>query len=152
MFELMVVILIFSVVLAVGLYHFQVTIQNSYRLALKFTAGSLSRAVLMAHEQRQLPSYLERLDGTPKQARLVFNEQGWPIGSGDRKTLESADDCIGLWRALLHAPAPTIGLDDSQDWQTQLSGVQCIYKSNKTAGLIYFNSQTGEVDYRWSDG
>ncbi|MBE7374783.1 type II secretion system protein [Pseudomonas lopnurensis] len=152
LFELTVVIAVFSVLLASGLYYFQTTIQNSYRLALKFTASSLSRAVLMAHEQRQLPQYLDSPDTAGAQMRLVFNAQGWPVGVAGKAALESADDCIGLWRALLHSPVPTIGLDDSKDWRAEITSAQCIYKSNRTAGLIYFNSQTGEVDYKFSDG
>ena len=81
---------------------------------------------------------------------LSVNANGWPADMrGVSLTLNSTNDCVDVWRAVLSANSPTVDNNAAAaDYQAVYNGGNsCTYiYQNDTTLTIQFNSNTGEVN------
>ncbi|WP_305879912.1 type II secretion system protein [Simiduia sp. 21SJ11W-1] len=79
---------------------------------------------------------------------LSVNAFGWPADTrGVSRTLNSTNDCIDVWRAVLAPGAPSVSNGTSTDFRAQyLGGNSCryIFQQAPTKSLV-FNSNTGAL-------
>lgn len=89
------------------------------------------------------------LPATQAGGDLSVNANGWPADTrGVSLTLNSGDDCLDVWRAVLNPGAPTVSLTQgAADFHTQYLGANnCRYRNEKDLNKhIEFNSNTGIV-------
>ncbi|AFU99344.1 prepilin-type N-terminal cleavage/methylation domain-containing protein [Simiduia agarivorans] len=80
---------------------------------------------------------------------LSVNANGWPADTrGVSLTLNSGNDCLDVWRAVLSPGAPSVSLTlGAADFHTQYLGANsCRYRNEKDLTKhIEFNSNTGIV-------
>jgi len=79
---------------------------------------------------------------------LSVNAFGWPADTrGVSLTLNSTNDCLDVWRAVLEIGAPTVAATTDADFTAlYLGGNSCRYTdSANTAKSIQFDSNTGQV-------
>lgn len=79
---------------------------------------------------------------------LSVNANGWPADTrGVSLTLNSTDDCLDVWRAVLAPGAPTVSAGTTGDFRAQYLGANSCRYTNQNAPTksIQFNSNTGQV-------
>ncbi len=78
---------------------------------------------------------------------LSVNSAGYPADTrGTSLTLNSKDDCLDVWRAVLDSQAALVAGDDSSDFEAAHNSGSCTYTYNKqTALTVDYNSNSGEV-------
>lgn len=80
---------------------------------------------------------------------LSVNASGWPADTrGVSLTLNSGNDCLDVWRAVLQPGAPSVSLTQgAADFHTQYLGANnCRYRSEQDLSKsIEFDSNTGLV-------
>ncbi len=80
---------------------------------------------------------------------LSVNANGWPADMrGSSLTMNSPDDCVDVWTAVMNTGAPTVATDTNSDYQaTYVGGTDsCTYinQDDITLNIQYF-SNTGDV-------
>ena len=79
---------------------------------------------------------------------LSVNASGWPADTrGVSLTLNSTDDCLDVWRAVMQPGAPSVSASPGSDFQAlYLGGNNCRYTSQvDTTQSLEFYSNTGQV-------
>jgi len=79
---------------------------------------------------------------------LSVNSAGYPADTrGTSLTLNSENDCLDVWRAVLDSQDALVTGDDSSDFEaTYNGGNTCTYTYNKQVGLtVDYDSNSGEV-------
>ncbi|BFM10068.1 type IVa pilus pseudopilin TppF [Simiduia litorea] len=79
---------------------------------------------------------------------LSVNAFGWPADTrGVSLTLNSTNDCLDVWRAVLEVGAPTVSATADADFTAlYIGGNSCRYNdSGNTAKSIQFDSNSGQV-------
>ena len=78
---------------------------------------------------------------------LSVNSAGYPADTrGTSLTLNSEDDCLDVWRAVLDSQDALVAGDDSSDFEAVHNNGSCTYTYNKQPSLtVEYNSNTGEI-------
>lgn len=78
---------------------------------------------------------------------LSVNSFGYPADTrGTSLTLNSDNDCLDVWRAVLSASDADVDSNDSSDYQATFSSSGCTYALVNNSNLtISYNSETGDV-------
>lgn len=89
-----------------------------------------------------------KIDDPIVQGDLSVNSNGYPADTrGVSLTLNSTNDCLDVWRAVLISQDALIEMDDSSDFQARyIGGNNCTYTYTKQNTLtVNYYSNTGEV-------
>lgn len=79
---------------------------------------------------------------------LSVNSAGYPADTrGSSLTLNSENDCLDVWRAVLDSQDALVAGDDSSDFEAKYNGDNtCTYIHNKQTSLtVDYDSNRGEV-------
>jgi prepilin-type N-terminal cleavage/methylation domain-containing protein len=78
---------------------------------------------------------------------LSVNSAGYPADTrGTSKTLNSQDDCLDVWRAVLDSQDALVEKNTSSDFEAVHNNGSCTYTYNKQTSLtVIYNSNTGAV-------
>lgn len=79
---------------------------------------------------------------------LSVNSSGYPADTrGTSLALDSANDCLDVWRAVLTSQDAVVANDDSSDFEATYNGSNdCTYVYNKQPTLsVDYDSNSGEV-------
>jgi hypothetical protein len=79
---------------------------------------------------------------------LSVNSAGYPADTrGVSLTLNSKDDCLDVWRAVLDSKGASVAGNDSSDFKAAYNGDNtCTYTYNKKISLtVDYDSNSGEV-------
>ncbi|GHF78323.1 type II secretion system protein [Thalassotalea marina] len=78
---------------------------------------------------------------------LSVNQFGYPADTrGTSLTMNSENDCLDVWRAVLISQDAIVAGNNSQDFEASYSGDTCTYVYNKQPTLtVVYNSTTGEI-------
>lgn len=87
------------------------------------------------------------LAGTNAGGDLSVNSHGWPADTrGTSLTMNSTNDCIDVWRAVMNDGSSSVAASGSVDYFALRSGDTCTYTHQAfTAFSVTYNSTTGAV-------
>jgi MSHA pilin protein MshB len=152
--ELIAVVLILGIVAAVATPKFISLAQEARDAKLRAIGASYKAGVDQVHAywlaKGSPGAQLNMIALPPAQAGgdLSVNANGWPADTrGVSLTLNSTNDCLDVWRAVMEPGAPSVSAGASSDFRAlYLGGNNCRY-SDRTAPSknIEFYSNTGRV-------
>ncbi len=124
--ELIVVIVILGVLAATALPRFMNVSDKAHEASISGVSGALSSAVALAHAQWIISGYTNGADVDNLQgfgeSTLNMTANGWPRGTDGAENSANVSEkgCIELWKALLEANAPKVGLTSEFDYKVSL--------------------------------
>lgn len=152
--ELIVVIALLGVLSAVALPRMMNITDEAHRASVAGTGAAFQGGVNLVHSlwrARGAPGAVLNfvsLAGTRSGGDLSVNVNGWPADTrGVSLTLNSTNDCIDVWNAVMIDSAPTVASGATADYQAlNFNGNSCryTYRANP-AFTIIFDSNTGSV-------
>ncbi|MFT7683349.1 MAG: MSHA pilin protein MshB [Moritella dasanensis] len=159
--ELVIVIIVLGILSATALPKFLNLSDDAEIAVVEGTAGALKSAVNLAHSKWVIMGSATdiasndniQLYGSGPEGTIDFNDKGWPAQSYagiDTKTIEidSIDDCVTLWNAILNTGSDKIDkTDTSQPFVVEQTDVGvCLYKWSDNQSLyIRYESSNGSV-------
>lgn len=153
--ELVVVIALLGILSAVALPRFINVTEDAHISAVRGTAGAFDTGVRLVHSvwvTKGSPGAVLNfisLSDTRAAGDLSVNEFGWPADTrGVSLTLNSHDDCVDVWNAVLNDMAPSISTAAGEDFRAlNFNGNSCSYTYQpNTDYTIIYDSNTGEVE------
>ena len=151
--ELVAVVVILGVLAIAAIPKFVDLGENAEHAMFKTMAAAFSSGVQQVHLKW-------RIEGNG-QAQLNFipiadpsvggdlsvNEFGYPADTrGVSLTMNSADDCLDVWRAVLISQDAQVAADNSADLQASYTNETCTFVYNSNTSLsVFYNSNTGEI-------
>lgn len=152
--ELIMVIVILGVLAATALPKFANLSSDAKKSVVAAIGGSLKTGIINIHlkwlasgQSGAVLNFITAADSVTGKD-LSVNSNGWPADTrGTSLTLNSTNDCIDIWNAILAAGAPTIASNTSEDYQATYNGSnRCTYTYQEdTSMTITYDSNTGEV-------
>ena len=151
--ELIAVIVLLGILAVVALPKFVSLSTDAHRGVVKSTGGSFKTGVSQIHllwltkgSPGAVLNFLP-LTGTNAGGDLSVNSNGWPADTrGVSLTLNSNDDCLDVWRAILNDSAPSVAASGTADYIAQHSGGSCTYTYQAVNTFsIQYNSNTWDV-------
>jgi prepilin-type N-terminal cleavage/methylation domain-containing protein len=152
--ELIIVIVLLSILSVVAIPKFLSFQDDANAAIVNGTGAALSTSV-------ELANYKWRASGNNGQVNdldiygtgnnlIDINANGWPAQSTSTAevsiVLNSTDDCISVWGALLNDGSPGVATDTSQDYQVAYASNACTYFLVAAPDYsITYNSLTGSV-------
>ncbi len=151
--ELIVVIVILGVLSAFALPKFADLSDNAHNATVSGTGAAFKTGVQIIHMKwLAAGSPGATLNFFPISNPLAggdlsVNTNGWPADTrGTSLTLNSTDDCIDIWHAVLEAGAPTVASGSGSEYSAVHSGGGCTYTYQASASLnITYDSNSGSV-------
>lgn len=152
--ELIAVIVILGVLAAIAIPRFIDFADEAQSASINAIAGSYKagvdqvRAYWLAKGSPGPSLNLIKLPIAQAGGDLSVNAFGWPADTrGVSLTLNSTNDCLDVWRAVLEIGAPSVAATAAADFTAlYLGGNSCRYTySANTAKSIQFDSNTGQV-------
>lgn len=152
--ELVVVIALLGILSAVALPRFINVTEDAQKAAVAGTGAAFTTGVNLVHSlwvAKGSPGAVLNfvsLSGTRSGGDLSVNVNGWPADTrGVSLTLNSTNDCIDVWNAVMNDSAPTVSSSGTTDFLAlNFNGNSCRYTYREnTAYTIVFDSNTGEV-------
>lgn len=151
--ELVVVIVILGILAATALPKFVDLTEDAEKAVFTGIAAAFKSGVNQVHM-----AWLIRANGQAVQnfipisdpsvgGDLSVNSYGYPADTrGTSRTMNSENDCLDVWRAVLVSQDAIVSGDSSSDFEAVYNNFTCTYLYNKnTAYTVYYNSTTGEV-------
>lgn len=163
--ELVVVIAILGILAAVALPRFINAMGDAHQAALRGTAAGLASAVSLVRAQYEINRSNGSCAGNCQidvsgfgSGKVDVNASGWPLGidlagSPADSAAVSASACLDLFRQLLQASAPSVGLlAGAPDYRASASGSRCTftYQPHDGDDQIVYDASTGEVTYTFN--
>lgn len=152
--ELISVIVILGVLAAVALPKFVNVKENAQKASFRSAAASFQTGANLVHAQWIISgNNSAQLNFIPISdpiagGDLSVNVAGWPADTrGSSLTLNSGDDCLDVWRAVMTSNDFEVGFTQSVDVHAAYNGANnCTYTLNANQQLqITFDSNTGRV-------
>ncbi|WP_275975297.1 type II secretion system protein [Alkalimarinus coralli] len=152
--ELVVVIVLLAILAAFALPRFADLQVEAQRSSVEATAAAFNVGVRNVHLQwNAAGSPGAVLNFIPISDPVVggdlsVNAAGWPADTrGVSLTLNSQDDCLDVWRAVLSANSEQVASSGTSDYLATYNGSnRCTYTyQENTAFTIQYDSNTGEV-------
>jgi len=153
--ELVMVIVILGVLAATALPRFANLSADAHKSVVAATGGALKTGINLIHLKwlavgatGAIQNFITSADSVTGQD-LSVNSSGWPADTrGTSLTLNSTNDCIDIWNAILAAGAPVIASNTSEEYQATYNGSNnCTYTYQKDTNLtITYDSNSGDVD------
>ncbi|WJG10387.1 prepilin-type N-terminal cleavage/methylation domain-containing protein [Aliiglaciecola sp. LCG003] len=152
--ELIIVIVILGVLAVVAAPRFVDFTSDARKAAFTATAAAFREGVNQVHlawlvrgkgvaVQNFLPIADPNVGGA-----LTVNSAGYPADTrGVSRTLNSEDDCLDVWRAVLDSFSSGVGNDDAEAYSAEyVAEGKCIYslKADLNKNVTY-DSNTGEI-------
>lgn len=152
--ELIMVIIILGVLAATALPKFADISTDAHKSAVATTGSALRVGVNNIHlkwyasgKSDAVLDFIVAADSITGES-LSVNANGWPADTqGVSLTLNSTQDCIDVWNAILDAGSPTVSSDTSSEYQATYDGSNdCTYTYQKDTSMnISYDSNTGNV-------
>lgn len=152
--ELISVIVILGVLAAVVLPKFVNVGESAQKASFRSAAAAYQTGVNLVHAQWIISgNNSAQLNFIPISdpgvgGDLSVNTAGWPADTrGISLTLNSGDDCLDVWRAVMTSSKLEVGFSQSVDVHAAYNGANnCTYTLNANQQLqITFDSNTGRV-------
>ena len=152
--ELVVVIVILGILSVVALPRFinlsddaENAVFTSIAAAFESGVNQVHVAWLIRGNNQAVQDFIEISDASVG-GDLSVNASGYPADTRGRSlALDSENDCLDVWRAVLVSQDALVTGDDTSDFEAQYNGANsCTYTYNKQPALtVDYNSNTGEV-------
>ena len=153
--ELIVVVALLGILAAVALPRFISVSDQAHEGVVDSTGGALSSGVQLVHAQWQVEGApgavlnFITINSATAGGDLSVNAFGYPADTrGSSLTMNSNNDCLDVWRAVLSEGAPSVAISGTADYiATYQSGTDSCtytYQSNTTHNIQYF-SETGNI-------
>lgn len=152
--ELIIVIVLLSILSVVAVPKFLSFQDDANAAVVNGTGTALKASIELANYKWRAGGYTAQVNdldvyGTGNNL-LDINANGWPAQSTSTAeatiALNSADDCVSVWRTLLHESSPSVASDTSEDYQVAYASNSCTYFLVAAPGYsITYNSLTGIV-------
>ena len=152
--ELVIVILILAILAAFALPRFASLEESAQRSSVEATAASFNVGVKNVHLQWNAagsPGAVQnfiKISDPLVLGDLSVNAAGWPADTrGVSLTLNSQDDCLDVWRAVLASNSEQVGSAAGSDYLATYNGSnRCTYTYQENpAFTITYDSNTGVV-------
>ncbi|WP_320109443.1 type II secretion system protein [Alkalimarinus alittae] len=152
--ELVIVILILAILAAFALPRFSNIGEDAQRASVEATAAAFNVGVKNVHLQWNAAGSpgavlnFVKINDPIVAGDLSVNAAGWPADTrGVSLTLNSQDDCLDVWRAVLATNSEQVGSSGASDYLAVYNGSnRCTYTyQENTAFTIRYDSNTGEV-------
>lgn len=152
--ELIIVIVILGILSVVAAPRFVDLSDDAEKAVFRATAGAFKDGIKHVHY-----AWIIRGEGQAQQdfipisdpivgGDLSVNAAGFPADTrGVSLTLNSDNDCLDVWRAVLASQGAEVENDDSSDYEgTYIGANSCTYSlTSQPALTVQYNSNTGEV-------
>jgi prepilin-type N-terminal cleavage/methylation domain-containing protein len=114
--------------------------------AFKSGVNQVHLAWLIRGNNQAVQNFIEISDPLAR-GDLSVNSAGYPADTrGTSKTLNSQDDCLDVWRAVLDSQDALVEKNTSSDFEAVHNNGSCTYTYNKQTSLtVIYNSNTGAV-------
>lgn len=153
--ELVVVIVILGVLAATALPKYIDLTDDAEKAVFKSIAASFRAGVEQVHikwlvndDKRAILNFIPISDPLAG-GDLSVNATGYPADTrGTSLTLNSANDCLDVWRAVLSSQNALVATNNASDFQASYNNnFGCTYTNTKNPNYsVEFDSITGKVD------
>lgn len=151
--ELIVVIVILGILTATAIPKFLDVSEEAEKAVFNGIAASFRAGVEQVHLKWRIKGEgVAQLNFIPISdpavgGDLSVNEHGYPADTrGTSLTMNSENDCLDVWRAVLVSQDAVVAGNNSQDFEAMYTANTCTYIYNKQSTLtVFYNSNTGEV-------
>lgn len=152
--ELVAVIVLLGILSVTALPKFISLSEDAHRSAVAATGAAFRAGVNQVHllwitrgSTGAILNFIP-LAGTNAGGDLSVNANGWPADTrGSSLTMNSTNDCIDVWRAVMSNGAPSVAASGDSDYIASRSNANCTYTYQAfTALSVTYNSDTGAVD------
>jgi MSHA pilin protein MshB len=152
--ELVAVIVLLGILAVTALPRFISLSEDAHRSAVAGTGAAFREGVNQVHflwiargSSGAILNFIP-LTGSNAGGDLSVNSNGWPADTrGTSLTMNSTNDCIDVWRAVMTDSAPSVAASGNVDYIAVRSGGSCTYTYQAITTLsVTYNSNTGEVD------
>lgn len=152
--ELIVVIVILGILAVTAAPKFIDVTEDAEKAVFQGTAAAFRSGVEQVHiawlirgNGQAVQDFIEISDPDAG-GDLSVNSNGYPADTrGTSLTLNSTNDCLDVWRAVLDSTGADVDDDSSSDYEAQYNGSNtCTYTYNRQPGLtVDYDSNSGEV-------
>ena len=152
--ELVIVIVILGILAATAAPKFVNLTDDAEEAVFMGIAGAFKGGVSQVHiawvirgNNQAVQDFIEISDPIAG-GDLSVNSNGYPADTrGVSLTLNSRDDCLDVWRAVLDSQGALVSGDESSDFEAAYNGNNtCTYTFNAQPNLsVFYNSNSGEV-------
>ncbi len=151
--ELIMVIVVLGILSALALPRFADFSSQAHSSVVAGTGGALRAGVQGIHQRWVVAGSpgailnFALISNPSALGDLSVNSNGWPADTrGSSLTMNSDNDCLDVWRAVLEQGAPSVSLTTGSDYLATYVSNACtyIYQSD-TALNITYDSLTGLV-------
>jgi len=152
--ELVVVIVVLGLLAATALPKFIDLSENAEEAVFSGIASAFKSGVEQVHiawlirgNNQAVQNFITISDPIAN-GDLSVNSAGWPADTrGTSLTLNSEDDCLDVWRAVLDSQDALVAGNNSTDFEAVHNNGSCTYTYNKQPTLtVDYDSNTGEIN------